>query len=141
MGVSMDMTISERDFAEIGRNVTDLLEKAKSLEMQLNRIRQDHKPCTAKSNEEDEVSLDDLLDDAKRLGLMLKGFQKELWEVILTFPKPAFTLQELYKRAEALRPRHPAVKEFEATIRGTIQKLRDAGYVKFFGNGSYLRLL
>lgn len=71
----------------------------------------------------------------------LRGFQRELWElVILKMPTEGFSLRDVYARQEPLVELRPHVKEMEASIRGTLEKLRDKGYIEFIDNrGRYRR--
>ena len=75
--------------------------------------------------------------------MLLKGFQKELWElVVLTMPTKEFSLRDVYARKAPLTKRRPHVKELEASIRGGLEKLRDKGYLEFIDNrGRYRRLV
>ena len=72
----------------------------------------------------------------------LRGFQRELWElVILKMPTERFSLRDVYERKQPLVELRPHVKEMEAVIRGTLEKLRDKGYIEFIDNrGHYRRL-
>lgn len=72
----------------------------------------------------------------------LRGFQKELWEeVISRIPFETFSLTDVYERKKPLVDKRPHVKEIEASIRGTLEKLRDKGYIKFVDNrGRYQKL-
>ena len=72
----------------------------------------------------------------------LRGLQKELWElIILQIPTRDFSLGDVKAREVLLKPLRPNVNDLGASIRGTLQKLREKGYIEFVNNrGSYRRL-
>lgn len=71
----------------------------------------------------------------------LKGFQRELWEqVILKIPTDRFSLRDVYARQGVLKTGRPDVKEMEASIRHSLQVLRDKGFISFCSRGEYERI-
>ena len=71
----------------------------------------------------------------------LRGFQKDLWELIIEpMPSDIFSLQDIYKKQKPLEEKHPHIREFEAAIRATLQKLKVKGCVEFIERGRYRRL-
>ncbi|MCE5324868.1 MAG: hypothetical protein LLG01_00490 [Planctomycetaceae bacterium] len=69
----------------------------------------------------------------------LRGFQKEVWELVIEpMPTKSFTLRDVYARETSLAKLRPHVKELRASIRGTLEKLRDRGLIEFIDNqGTY----
>ena len=72
----------------------------------------------------------------------LRGLQKEVWELVIEpTPMKTFTLRDVYARETPLAKLRPHVKELRASIRGTLEKLRDKGFIEFVDNqGTYRKL-
>ncbi|MGH2567245.1 MAG: hypothetical protein ACRDGA_02820 [Bacteroidota bacterium] len=70
----------------------------------------------------------------------LHGFRKELWESVIVKLSPTFSLHDVYAHMAPLVELRPHVREMEAAIRHSLQRLRDMGYVEFLDRGEYRRI-
>ena len=69
----------------------------------------------------------------------LRGWLLAVVEVVENLGQQHFTLHDVYRYAPALAANFPANHNVHAKIRQQLQVLRDQGYLKFLGNGTYLK--
>lgn len=55
-------------------------------------------------------------------------------------PNSEFSLSDVYLLEDVLQEKYPNNKHIRDKIRQCLQKLRDLGYIKFYGNGKYKKL-
>ncbi len=67
--------------------------------------------------------------------------ERDLWDLVIARLPTNFSLDDVYQRQQAYAARRPHITAVEASIRATLQCLRDSGYVEFVNNnGRYRRL-
>lgn len=66
-----------------------------------------------------------------------KDWKLEILSIIDSIPETTFSLDDLYEHIEALKPNHQKNSNIDANIRGTMQCLRDEGYIKFLDSEGY----
>jgi hypothetical protein len=67
----------------------------------------------------------------------ITGWPKDLMECIKRLNKEEFTLEELNRFESELEKKYPNNKHIQDAIRGTLQILRDKGYLTFIKRGEY----
>jgi hypothetical protein len=67
----------------------------------------------------------------------ITGWPKDLMECIKRMGKEEFTLEEVYQFEPELQKKYPNNKNIRSAIRGTLQILRDKGYLTFIKRGEY----
>lgn len=70
----------------------------------------------------------------------LKGWKKEVFEIIDDFKNDYFSLEDIYEYNGQLKEKYPNNRNIEAKIRQTLQYLRNDGFIEFLENGEYRRL-
>ena len=76
-------------------------------------------------------------DNDKPSDIKLKQWFDEVADCIKKNNKIEFSLKDIYGFETWLAERHPENNDIKSTVRGTLQRLRDAGLVVFVGNGRY----
>ncbi len=67
----------------------------------------------------------------------LRGWTLDVFRMVRQIKKGSFTLDEVYSFENKLALLYPNNKNIKPKIRQQLQILRDAGFVKFLGNGQY----
>ena len=73
-------------------------------------------------------------------NLNLRGWLMDVLACVKNIDSETFTLQEIYKHAEALGAKHNQNHNVEAKIRQQMQFLRDRGFIDFIGRGVYRKV-
>lgn len=76
-------------------------------------------------------------DSGSLMDARLKQWYDEVADCIKENNKIEFSLRDIYRFEAWLAEKHPENSDIEATIRGTMQRLRDAGLVVFVEKGQY----
>lgn len=66
-----------------------------------------------------------------------RGWTLDVLRVIRTLGRPRFDLRDVYGHDAALQVLHPGNRNVRPKIRQQLQVLRDLGFVRFLGGGSY----
>ena len=74
-------------------------------------------------------------------NLNLRGWMLDVLNCINDIGSENFTLQQVYRYADALKATHNLNRNVEAKIRQQLQFLRDRGFVEFVGRGVYRKLI
>lgn len=69
-----------------------------------------------------------------------RGWLFDVLNCINSIPCRVFTLNEMYSFEMMLQLKHPNNNNIRAKIRQQLQFLRDRGFIKFLGNGNYIKL-
>lgn len=69
-----------------------------------------------------------------------RGWLMDVLNCVNKTPSSVFSLNEIYKYERDLYIKHPQNQNVKAKIRQQIQLLRDKGFIKFLGNGRYIKL-
>lgn len=80
---------------------------------------------------------------AKKLktdNLSLRGWMLDVLNCINDITSENFTLKDIYRYADFLKSRHFYNHNIEAKIRQQLQFLRDRGFIKFIGRGTYKKI-
>lgn len=70
----------------------------------------------------------------------LKGWEKDVFDVLNEIDFDVFKLKDVYEYEERLSKLHPENKFIKAKIRQQLQQLRDLGLLEFLGRGVYRKL-
>jgi hypothetical protein len=70
----------------------------------------------------------------------LKGWEKDVFDVLNEIDLDVFKLQDVYKYETRLKKRHPRNRFIKDKIRQQLQVLRDLGLVQFLGGGVYRKM-
>lgn len=70
-----------------------------------------------------------------------RGWLMDILNCINTINNKKFSLSEIYLFENELRKKHPNNHNVKAKIRQQLQFLRDKGFIKFLGNGIYVKLM
>ncbi len=134
----MKIELSEATFQRLQRHATPLVDNVEDVIVKILNAFEGNKSAMAAK-----VDLSDLLPPDMRGKPRLKGFPKELWDlVICKIPTKSFSLHDVYQRQGPLKERRAHVQELEASIRAALQKLRDMGYIEFLDNrGQYKKII
>ena len=77
----------------------------------------------------------------KEIGGKEKGWTIEVMSVIESMQVKEFKLTDIYSFEDKFKQLHPGNLHIKDKIRQQLQVFRDAGYLKFLGNGSYKILI
>ena len=67
--------------------------------------------------------------------------EEHLWDLVIAHLPTNFSLDDVYQRQQDYAARRPHITAVEASIRATLQCLRNSGYIEFVNNnGRYRRL-
>lgn len=69
-----------------------------------------------------------------------RGWLFDVLNCVNQIAKEEFDLQDVYYYEKLLKIKHPNNNNIKAKIRQQLQLLRDKGFIKFQGNGKYLKL-
>ena len=72
--------------------------------------------------------------------LQARGWLMDILACVNSMTSDTFTLQEIYKYADALGAKHNQNNNVEAKIRQQLQFLRDKGFIAFVGRGIYRKV-
>jgi type II restriction enzyme len=67
----------------------------------------------------------------------MRGWTLDVLNIVRSLGRAEFTLAEVYAFAGELARRHPRNRFVQPKIRQQLQRLRDMGFVKFLGRGTY----
>jgi len=70
-----------------------------------------------------------------------RGWLMDILNCINTIDNKEFSLSEIYLFENELRKKHPHNHNVKPKIRQQLQFLRDKGFIKFLGNGMYMKLM
>lgn len=70
-----------------------------------------------------------------------RGWLFDVLNCINNISSQSFTLNEVYQYESELFEKHPQNHNVKAKIRQQLQFLRDKGFIEFFGNGNYRKIL
>lgn len=70
-----------------------------------------------------------------------RGWLMDVLNCINTINNKKFSLDEIYLFENELQKRHPDNHNVKPKIRQQLQFLRDKGFIKFLGNGTYMKLM
>lgn len=70
-----------------------------------------------------------------------RGWLMDVLNCINTINNKKFSLDEIYLFENELQKRHPDNHNVKPKIRQQLQFLRDKGFIKFLGNGTYMELM
>ena len=73
-------------------------------------------------------------------NLNLRGWILDVLNCVNNIGSEVFTLQDVYKFADALKAKHNQNRNVEAKIRQQLQFLRDRGFIEFVGRGLYRKV-
>lgn len=69
-----------------------------------------------------------------------RNWLMDVLNCINTIENDYFTLREIYSFESELQQKHPKNNNIKPKIRQQLQFLRDKGFIKFLGNGKYIKL-
>jgi hypothetical protein len=115
-------------------NILDAIPKEKTKKLLLN-----DKDIFARTEQEDNIQ--DIYDGGvQSIITNLFGWEKDIFQCLLTIPDSAFTLQEVYRFENQLGQLHPDNMHIKEKIRQQLQYLRDLGLLEFVSPGKYRKL-
>jgi type II restriction enzyme len=68
-----------------------------------------------------------------------KGWLLQVLKCVEELPRREFSLIDIYAYEPRLRAIYPGNNNIQPKIRQQLQQLREKGYIRFLGNGNYLR--
>lgn len=85
--------------------------------------------------------LDNIIDiDLNEVGSNLSAWKRLTLEVIEQIPNKEFTLSNIYEYRTVFKKNYPENNTIKDSIRRNLQELRDLGFIRFLGQGKYLKL-
>ncbi len=73
-------------------------------------------------------------------SIEMRGWLIDVLNCVNSIKYTEFTLQDVYKRVNSLKEKHPTNNNIEAKIRQQLQLLRNKGFLLFLGNGRYRKI-
>lgn len=73
--------------------------------------------------------------------LKARGWIMDILNCVNNIPSSTFSLSMVYAFTEYLSTKHPQNNNVQAKIRQQLQVLRDLGFIEFFGNGQYRKIV
>lgn len=87
------------------------------------------------------TEVDDILDvGIELIKRSLNSWKRTTFEVVDIIEKNEFSLDDIYVCEEIFSKKYPNNNTIKASIRRSLQELRDLGLIKFLGNGNYKKL-
>lgn len=123
-------------------DITGKVKKEHLIEIQsiIDSIPQEKKVALPKYEIEHNENDDEFSEDILQVTARLNGWKKDVFEVILNYPKRGFSTKDFVEFVPSLQRLHPENNNIEAKIRQVLQQLRDIGVIKFEGGGKYRKL-
>jgi hypothetical protein len=136
----MRIDISDRTFARLQARAAPLVDSVDDVIVKLLDATEGSKAASRVTQTSPSGSVKPAANRADPTSL--RGFQKELWDLVISkMPFETFTLRDVYDRKAPLVTLRPNVQEIEASIRGTLERLRDRNFIEFVDNrGNYRKL-
>lgn len=127
-----------------GRITIDVINKASQI---LDSVPKEQKPRFQLEDKElfkgvpvEEIDADKYEGGIDSIRLNLKGWEKDVFDVLNEIKFDIFKLNDVYKYQVSLKSLHPRNRYIKDKIRQQLQVLRDLGLLQFLGGGVYRKL-
>lgn len=93
------------------------------------------------SNKEEVVSKTALSGNLEIKNIASRGWTFDILRCVNAIPKNIFRLEQIYAFEETLHQKYPDNHNIKPKIRQQLQLLRDKGFIEFFGDGTYRKVI